>query len=158
MTGLKAFGLTASKELVASIRGLEVIEEMSDKITEVEPVATGGATIELRASEERADVALISDDQATSAYAPPEPISSHAVPSELPAVAESNAIDDLAATTATPVKVLVPALSIVKEDDPMVDGPFGRGLVDGIGGIADAASFAAGLFVSLPLLVHLTEY
>lgn len=145
MTGLKAFGLTASKELVASIRGLEVVDETTQKITEVEEVAVGGATIELRASEERADVAHISDDQATSAYAPPEPIPSHAIPSELPAVAESNAMDALAAT---PAKVLVPALSIVKEDDPMVNGPFGRGLVDGIGGIADAASFAAGLFVS----------
>ncbi|KAK4701120.1 protease IV, partial [Phenoliferia sp. Uapishka_3] len=156
MTGLKAFSLTAPESLVRQIKGLDTpgIPKIPDserivEIDEVEPVI---ATSPLEAGEGgKPTVVVISVDQETSSFAPPEPSTTDVPtlePVETPAQAEANA--KAALETATSEELVVPTLTpaAVNGVYPITLGPFGRGLIDGIGGIRDSAVYACELFIA----------
>ncbi|KAM0752047.1 hypothetical protein T439DRAFT_379176 [Meredithblackwellia eburnea MCA 4105] len=180
MTGLKAFSLNAPEELIRQIKGLDTPPTVASSSTTAEegkivelPADTSGTTAPViaaspleagegvsaaAAEQDQQKVAVISPDQETSPFAPPEP------PSQEPTtispttttgpqdVAAANASAALA--TSTPAELENPApVSTPNQPNasglyPVVLGPFGRGLIDGIGGIRDAAVYACELFIA----------
>lgn len=160
MTGMSAFSLTAPKELISMLKGMDVVPEAT--ISEI-LVATPGEVIMASPSEKGdARVATISPDQDTSPFAPP---AEAALPSDSTTllVASDAAVTTLATITDTVVTEsaveatskasgsVAGALSGTYEVEV---GPFGRGLIDGIGGIRDSAIYAYELYVSNLQLSH----
>lgn len=130
----------------------------------------------------RAAIVVIDEDQDTSPYAPPQPVASSSssplaashsyVPIPTPssptaAEAPTKAADpaahnaEVALATSSPDELITPSPAPSSSTAGAVPaaglyqvkpGPFGRGLIDGIGGIRDAMVYACELFVSLDAL------
>lgn len=173
MTGLTAFGLTAPADLIREIKGLDLetsIPTVSVSEVLAEPEAVPSLSQEsstpvtstpspTTASEDIIAVAIISEDQETSPFAPPTSISN------LPIEENNSVLPSNPTTSISVAKETGSVLGSVAGSYEVVAGPFGRGLVDGLGGIRDAAVYATELFVSflsvllslisLPLLIIL---
>lgn len=170
MTGLKAFSLTAPEELIKQIKGLDtpVVVAPDEKFVEVSEAAPSPASSTVKAGAATPSVELavvvISEDQETSPFAPPEPSAAeHVVDSSVsptaptpvaaafdaPASPESNAAAALSSSTEAEQATSATAQTVgpVSGVYPITLGPFGRGLIDGIGGIRDSAVYACELFV-----------
>ncbi|GAA5944313.1 uncharacterized protein JCM15063_006554 [Sporobolomyces koalae] len=176
MTGLKAFGLTAPKELIRQIRGLDPIEgdkqeRKVEVVKENTTVTVENSSIEkpeddLASANTEKSVEL-AQDQETSPFAPTEPTTS--TPSE-----SATAIDETVTGPVTPEAHAEDALRTSTPDEQVPNselkktvkkareganngvsghfevelGPYGRGLVDGLGGLRDAAVYACQLFIA----------
>ena len=147
-TGLKAFSLNAPESLIRQIKGLDTPGVQPDRPVEV-PEAVIATSPLAKVALKVLPTVSISEDQETSPFAPPEPFPSIA-PSVLAravAAAESNALAAL--STSTPRDLVASTIPPpISGSYPIVLGPFGRGLVDGIGGIRDAAIYATELFIA----------
>jgi len=157
MTGMKAFGLTAPPELIRQIKGLDPIsasEGMAEKIVEVTNDVTSAQVLNSPLEKNEGGVEL-AQDQETSPFAPVQD-ESETGPVTTP---EAHAQDALRTSTLEeqepPKKKPVSASGGGKGANNGVSGefeyelgPYGRGLVDGLGGLRDAAVYACQLFVS----------
>ncbi|KAL8280683.1 hypothetical protein RQP46_007006 [Phenoliferia psychrophenolica] len=156
MTGLKAFSLNAPESLIRQIKGLDTParkkplaevtsgEESAPKADSVDVATSPIEEGELKVP----NVVTISEDQETSPFAPPEP----SIPSVLPVLEHAESLDpeahaSEALATATPEDLNAPTTP-PSGIYPIVLGPFGRGLIDGIGGIRDAAIYSTELFIA----------
>lgn len=162
-TGLKAFSLTAPPELIRKIRGLDsetVTLPISDVLA-IEPTAPVEGL-----------VATISEDQETSPFAPPvstdastpnEPFIPTVLESISTATATTAAIADLSTSVSAPVSSQIEEGSVlgkVAGEYEIVAGAFGKGIIDGLGGIRDSAVYACELYVSVcsPLVLRLPSF
>ena len=163
MTGMKAFGLTAPPELIRQIKGLDPIEGSQEgkgmeKTVEVTKEGTTVAVMKSPLEKNEGGVEL-AQDQETSPFAPVQEDSSNDSATG-PVTPEAHARDAL--RTSTPEEQEPPKKPLVKKgganngvsgEFEYEMGPYGRGLVDGLGGLRDAAVYACQLFVSfLPSL------
>lgn len=157
MTGLKAFSLNAPEALIRQIKGLDAPgipqQDRVVELTDAEPPVIATSPLEDGEREAPTATVAISEDQDMSPFAPPEPAASPLPsviePVELPETAEANAQAALASST--PEDLVAPTIppASISGVFPVVLGPFGRGLIDGIGGIRDSAVYATELFVSI---------
>jgi signal peptide peptidase SppA len=188
MTGLRAFGLTAPKQLIDQIKGIDsssLSSEEENKIEVVDDHDDSGSTtitmsspvekIEGRRKEEgeegEAEVAVqeqvrLDKDQETSPFAIPE--SSTDTPPVIstgtgPTSPEAHVLDALRTST---VEEQIPNSELkdkkkkqktkeggganngVSGEFEYELGPYGRGLVDGLGGLRDAAVYACQMFIA----------
>lgn len=179
MTGLRAFALHAPKEIIDGIKGLKTVlpgegatEAPKHKIIELTDDQAAEESIAAAYG-----VAAIADDEATSPFAvpkestqvtsltpgakadaiEPENATTTAAASNDAAVAaapESNAAVALATATEGEKAVAAKAVSTAPGVYHYTPGKYGRGLIDGIGGIRDAAVYACELFISNGIAGH----
>ncbi|KDE04269.1 hypothetical protein MVLG_05297 [Microbotryum lychnidis-dioicae p1A1 Lamole] len=159
--GLKAFELTAPRELVDKIRGWtkedSTTPEPTTKLEELSSPRLIGEEETPKNGSNRATIVTLPEDQETSPYAPPTTVMNENFFDEIATLepAEVNALKALSSpepTTSTSVPPPtegqpspLPTVSGIFEITP---GPFGRGLIDGLGGIRDSAIYACELFIS----------
>ncbi|KAI5474521.1 protease IV [Pseudohyphozyma bogoriensis] len=172
MTGLKAFSLTAPKELVEKLEGQglmdhKALEGLQDKAEKAVPEAKEEVVAEkVVAGDKKVEampegvevpdlVAIVDKDQETSPYAPAviaeqaDVVPAAAVTADVVSESqdgadasspESNAMAALA--SATEAELVDP----VEEEKKST--AWGRGLVDGLAGIWDSATYAHALYIS----------
>ena len=177
MTGLTAFALHAPKAVVDGIKGLKVVvggpepaEVTKHKIVELtddqaaeasiaaaygvaaiadeeatSPFAIPRESTEVTSVTPGAKASTIEPENATAAAAAPSDALVERVPVSEP---ESNAAVALATATEAEKAAGSKAVSTAPGVYQFTPGKYGRGLVDGIGGIRDAAVYACELFIS----------
>lgn len=161
MTGLTAFALHAPPEVVDGIRGLKTAAEVAGEVDKVqrnkimeldEKAKAGDASVEAATG-----VAVLGEDQDTSPFAPPQAVTSSSPGAKAEAMEPENAsapagTGESPGAEANPAEAervaAVKAVTTVPGVYTFTPGKYGRGLVDGIGGIRDAAVYACELFVS----------
>ncbi|GAA5935009.1 hypothetical protein JCM10213_000618 [Rhodosporidiobolus nylandii] len=165
MTGLKAFELVAPEALIRQIKGLD--EPALETPAPVEGgEATEGASEDAlpsvaseqsapQATDNDSAVAVLEEGQETSPFAVPSVPSSDLPTSSAPsppspssaAVSDTSEPSEALASPATakPASGAVNGAAGTYDYEP---GPYGRGLVDGLGGLRDAAIYACQMFIA----------
>ncbi|GAA6064734.1 hypothetical protein JCM10212_000405 [Sporobolomyces blumeae] len=174
MTGLKAFSLTAPEDLIREIKGLDPLpkdggDEAQSSEGKSAGVAEEGTTVLASPLEQNeggstdtatSKTAQLAEGQETSPFAPVVAESEDPT-STGPVSPEAHASDALRTSTeaeqAEPVKpssegdktkVVKGANNGISGEYTYEVGPYGRGLVDGLGGLRDAAIYACQLFIA----------
>ncbi|SCV69177.1 BQ2448_2197 [Microbotryum intermedium] len=166
--GLKAFELTAPKELIDKIRGWSKDDpkaaEVTSRLEEVSTIATATEEDKTTAGSNRATIMALPEDQETSPFAPPTTVVNEVVAEEVASLesAEVNALKALSSpepisNPAPPTDAKSSPLSTVSGVYEITPGPFGRGLIDGLGGIRDSAIYACELFISNGMAAYQLE-
>jgi ClpP class serine protease len=154
MTGLKAFEMVAPKELVRQIKGIEE-EEVTVQEEVLLPAVERKEDVLPAAAVDDLAVAVLPEGEEHSPFAVPAvveacaPSTSSSSPSPAATSTEVVKSSSTADNSHAPAGAVNGAAGLYEYD---ASGPYGRGLVDGLGGLRDAAIYACQVFVRFFLL------
>ncbi|GAA6025122.1 hypothetical protein JCM11491_004394 [Sporobolomyces phaffii] len=159
MTGLRAFGLTAPPALIRRIKGLDPVADQDDNESEKVSSSIAGSSAPLvvvdqdgQSSERIGETATLERDQDTSPFAvvtgptSPEAHVEDALRTSTQDEQVSN--EELQASSSSAERRRGGANNGVAGQFEYEVGPYGRGLVDGLGGLRDAAIYACQLSIA----------